>query len=104
MCIRDRYEGAAKFHLPQYESPTIEYYIDLLKLTMNFTNLEEACVGFRTLNELNIIHTIIILFYIINNKLVEASQLLPLILSLIHISIAAFFFTSAICFAPSAVK
>lgn len=74
------YEGVAKFHLPQYESPTIEYYIDLLKLTMNFTNLEEACIGFRTLNELNIIHTIITLFYIINNKLVEASQLLPLII------------------------
>lgn len=74
------YEGVAKFHLPQYDSPEIDYYIDLLKLTMDFKNLEEACTGFRTLNELNIIHAIITSFYIMNQRLLEASILLPLII------------------------
>lgn len=74
------YEGAAKFHLPQYESPQIDYYIDLLKLTMCFTTLEEACVGFRTLNELNIIHTIISVFYMFNNNLYEAGILLSMLI------------------------
>lgn len=74
------YEGACKYSLPNYESPNMEYYIDLLKLTMDFNTIEEACIGFRTFNELNIIHTIITIFYISKQKYEEALVLLPLLI------------------------
>lgn len=74
------YEGACKYSLPNYESPKMEYYIDLLKLTMDFTTLQKACIGFRTFNELNIIHTIITIFYISEKKYKDALLLLPLLI------------------------
>lgn len=74
------YEGVAKFHLKNYDTPTIEYFINLLKLTMEFTNLEAACIGFRTFNELNIIHTIITIFYVSVKKYEDASRMLPLLI------------------------
>lgn len=74
------YEGVARFSLVECETPNINYFIDLLNLTMDFTTLQEACIGFRTFNELNIIHTIITIFYISEKKYEEAMVYLPLII------------------------
>ncbi len=70
------YEGNCLYSLQSYDNPTLNYYTNLLKLTMDFSSLKEACTGFRTINEINILHSIITTFFLNARDYEQALELL----------------------------
>ena len=70
------YELVCRAGLPSYEQPQLDCYLQLLELTMDVSDLKQACTGFRTINEINILHSIITTIFLNTGDYKQALNLL----------------------------